>query len=197
MRMKKIIILLGIPGSGKGTQAMRLVERYGYTHISTGDLLRGLQGRTDLDSELQEAVDTMLEGKLVKDTVVYRLGFDAIRDALDAGKGVVLDGVVRNRAQAERYYAFFEELGVVNDVQVIEIALDDTESFDRLKARIASGYQSRPDDTQEILRERIKVQGNTALAPIKAFYDAHGVLARVDGRASMDDVEKAITAILS
>ena len=105
--IKKIIILLGIPGSGKGTQAMRLVERYGYTHISTGDLLRGLQGKNDLDDELQEAVHTMLEGKLVKDDVVYRLGFDAIRNALDAGNGVVLDGVVRNRAQAERYQKFF------------------------------------------------------------------------------------------
>ena len=123
--MKKIIILLGIPGSGKGTQAMRLVERYGYTHISTGDLLRGLQGKNDLDDELQEAVHTMLEGKLVKDDVVYRLGFDAIRNALNAGNGVVLDGVVRNRAQAERYQKFFEELDVVDDVQVIEIALED------------------------------------------------------------------------
>lgn len=195
--MKKIIILLGIPGSGKGTQAMRLAERYGYTHISTGDLLRGLQGKNDLDDELQEAVHTMLEGKLVKDEVVYRLGFDAIRNALDAGNGVVLDGVVRNRAQAERYQKFFEELDVVDEVQVIEIALEDAESFDRLKARIASGYQSRPDDTEDILRERIKVQGNEALEPIKAFYTTHDLLAIVDGRLSMDAVEHAIQHILS
>ena len=193
--MKKIIILLGIPGSGKGTQAMRLVDHYGYEHISTGDLLRGLQGKKDLDEELQQAVDTMLEGKMVKDDVVYRLGFDAIRDALDAGKGVVLDGVVRNNAQAERYHTFFQELGVADDVQVIEIALDDDESFDRLKARIASGYQSRPDDTEEILRERIKVQGNEALEPIKAFYNKHDLLAVVDGRQSMDAVHEAILRI--
>ncbi|PIR76075.1 MAG: hypothetical protein COU32_03925 [Candidatus Magasanikbacteria bacterium CG10_big_fil_rev_8_21_14_0_10_42_10] len=195
--MKKIIILLGIPGSGKGTQAMRLVENYGYVHISTGDLLRGLQGRTDLDEELQEAFQTMLEGKLVQDAVVYRLGFDAIRDALAMGKKVVLDGVVRNKAQAERYHTFFEEMDVVSDVQVIEIALDDDESFDRLKARIASGYQSRPDDTPEILRERIKVQGNAALLPIKEFYEEHHLLKIVDGRRSMDDVERAIQHIVS
>jgi len=195
--MKKIIILLGIPGSGKGTQAMRLVENYGYVHISTGDLLRGLQGRTDLDEELQEAFQTMLEGKLVQDAVVYRLGFDAIRDALAMGKKVVLDGVVRNKAQAERYHTFFEEMDVVSDVQVIEIALDDDESFDRLKARIASGYQSRPDDTPEILRERIKVQENAALLPIKEFYEEHHLLKIVDGRRSMDDVERAIQHIVS
>jgi len=195
--MKKIIILLGIPGSGKGTQAMRLVENYGYVHISTGDLLRGLQGRTDLDEELQEAFQTMLEGKLVQDAVVYRLGFDAIRDALAMGKKGVLDGVVRNKAQAERYHTFFEEMDVVSDVQVIEIALDDDESFDRLKARIASGYQSRPDDTPEILRERIKVQGNAALLPIKEFYEEHHLLKIVDGRRSMDDVERAIQHIVS
>jgi len=195
--MKNIIILLGIPGSGKGTQAMRLAEHYGYAHISTGDLLRGLQHRTDLDEELQEAVDTMLEGKLVKDAVVYRLGFEAIKDALETGTGVVLDGVVRNEAQAKRYQEFFKELGVLDHVQVIEIALADEDSFERLQARIASGYQSRPDDTPEILRERIKVQGNAALAPIKAFYEEQGLLAVVDGSQSMDSVEKDIQNILS
>ncbi|PIR03163.1 MAG: hypothetical protein COV60_01815 [Candidatus Magasanikbacteria bacterium CG11_big_fil_rev_8_21_14_0_20_43_7] len=195
--MKKIIILLGIPGSGKGTQAMRLVEQYGYVHISTGELLRGLAGRTDLDTELQEAVDTMLEGKLVKDTIVYRLGFDAIRDALQSGVGVVLDGVVRTRAQAEAYHAFFKELGVSDEVQAIEIALDDRSSFDRLHARIQSGNQARPDDTPEILEQRIQIQGNMALQPIKAFYSAHTLLRTVDGTRTADEVEKTIYHIIS
>ncbi len=195
--MKKIVILLGIPGSGKGTQAMRLVDTVQYAHISTGDLLRELATRSDLDAELQEAVDTMLRGGLVKDAVVYRLGFDAIRHALQAGKGVVLDGVVRNRAQAEAYHAFFEELGVGDEVQAIEIALDDESSFDRLQARIQGGHQARPDDTPQILRERIKVQGNTALEPIKAFYHAHHLLASVDGEQSMDEVQKEIETLIS
>jgi len=190
--MKKVIILLGIPGSGKGTQAMRLVDTYNYAHISTGDLLRGLKDRTDLDEQLQEAVNTMLTGKLVKVDVVYRLGFDAIRDALDAGKGVVLDGVIRTPAQAKRYHTFFEDMGVSSEVQVIEIALDDEHSFDRLRARIEGGNQSRPDDTPEILRERIKVQGNTALAPIREFYQAHNLLVIVDGSQSVDRVEASI-----
>ena len=193
---KDIIILLGIPGSGKGTQAIRMVEEYGYEHISTGDLLRGLKDRDDLDEQLQEAVETMLTGKLVKDDVVYRLGFDAIKHALDAGSGVVLDGVIRTPAQAERYFAFFEELGVQDRVQAIEIALDDGMSYERLRSRIESGNQSRPDDTPEILRERIKVQGNTALSPIKAFYTDHGQLVSVDGSNTMDQVQKAIEDIL-
>lgn len=194
--MKQIIIFLGIPGSGKGTQAMKLVETLGYRHISTGDLLRGLQGRVDLDAELQEAVDTMLAGKLVKDAVVYRLGFDAIRDALHVSKGVVLDGVIRTVSQAEAYYAFFETLGVTDQVQVIEIALGDEESYARLAARIASGHQARPDDTPEILKERIKVQGNTALMPIKTFFEKKHLLASVDGTQPIDVVEKEIQGIL-
>lgn len=195
--MKKVIILLGIPGSGKGTQAMRLVDRLGYAHISTGDLLRGLKNRTDLDDELTEAVQTMLTGKLVKDAVVYRLGLDAIRSALEAGNGVVLDGVIRAPSQAERYHKFFEDIGFAEEIQAIEIALDDEQSFERLQARIKGGNQSRPDDTPEILRERIKVQGNTALAPIKKFYADHGLLAVVDGAKTMDEVEGEITKILS
>ncbi len=194
--MKKVIILLGIPGSGKGTQAMRLVDTYKYAHISTGDLLRSLKDRTDLDDQLQEAVETMLTGKLVKDEVVFRLGFDAIREALDAGQGVVLDGVIRTPVQAEQYHDFFEKIGVLSEVQVIEIELDDEKSYERLQARIDGGNQSRPDDTPEILRERIKVQGNAALAPIKAFYEAHDVLVTVDGRQPADKVQAAIEYIL-
>lgn len=194
--MKKIVILLGIPGSGKGTQAMRLAQKYGYEHISTGELLRSLQDREDLDEQLKDAVETMLQGKLVDDDVVYRLGFDAIKRALDTEKGVVLDGVIRNVAQAKQYYLFFKRLRVIDHVQVIEISLDDDESFCRLQARINSGYQSRPDDTPEILRERIKVQGNISLASIKEFYASHNLLKSVDGRQTMDDVEKAIDNII-
>ncbi len=195
--MKKVIILLGIPGSGKGTQAMRLVDTYNYAHISTGDLLRGLVDRVDLDKQLREAVDTMLTGKLVKDDVVYRLGFDAIQEALDADKGVVLDGVIRTESQAARYHKFFMDIGVADEVQAIEIALDDEKSFERLKSRIEAGNQARPDDTPEILRERIKVQGNAALNPIKAFYASHDLLASVDGSKPMNIVEKAVEEVLS
>lgn len=190
--MKKVIILLGIPGSGKGTQATRLSHTHSYTQISTGDLLRALQDKKDLDAELQEAVDTMRTGKLVKDNVVYRLGFDAIREFLDAGKGVVLDGVIRTVAQAKRYHEFFCEMGMEEEVIVLEIALDDEESFDRLQARIAGGTQSRPDDTPEILRERIKVQGNSALEPIKAFYTEQGILTTIDGTQTVEDVQIAV-----
>jgi adenylate kinase len=195
--MKKIIILLGIPGSGKGTQAMRLVDAYDYEHISTGDLLRGLQSRDDLDVELTEAVETMLTGGLVKDDTVFRLGIEAIKKALEMDRGVVLDGVIRTRAQAELHHNFFEELDVLQDVQVIEIALDDEDSFDRLQSRIENGNQSRPDDTVEILRERIKVQGNLALEPIRSFYEEHNLLEIVDGTQSVDEVEGLIKNVLS
>src|SRR3989338_3440124 len=123
--MKKIIILLGVPGSGKGTQAKRLCERYGYAHISTGDLLRKLEQDPRADVEDKQKLTAMRAGKLVSDDLIYKLVFREIQTSMSQGKGVVLDGAIRSVEQAKTYQTFFVEQGWDDEVLAIEIALSD------------------------------------------------------------------------
>lgn len=191
--MKTIILLLGIPGSGKGTQAARLAKRYGFVHLSTGDILRRLSDRPALsDPELTEAVLDMEHGRLVKDAVIYQLVFQEILSAVEKGKGVVLDGAVRTLEQAKEYHTFFSAHGLLDQVLVIEIALDDRESLRRMESRILEEEEDRKDDRPEILSRRLEEQGNRSLRPIHDFYDKFGLLKSVPGGRSIDEVAEEI-----
>lgn len=195
--MKKIIIFLGIPGSGKGTQAKRLARECGYAHISTGDLLRAL----DLDESANPAdkaeLARMKDGGVVSDDLIYRLSFAEMEKYLNEGRGIVLDGAIRNVAQAERYQAFFEEHGAAREVAAIELAMADDVSFERLRSRLRDGSGAgRADDTPDALRERLKHQGNTSLTPIASYYERLGVLSRVDATKSVEDVHGEIIGML-
>ncbi len=218
--MKKIIILLGIPGSGKGTQARLLIDRYNYGHISTGDLLRALFKRGNLDDELANALEDVKAGRLVKSEVIYRLAFEEIEKFLEQGDGVVLDGAIRTVEQAKAYQDFFVSKGLESEVVAVEMKLDDDMSFKRLTKRkqcdscghiipyslendkkvlcekCSGKLVARSDDTPEIITQRIKEQGNTALAPIVDYYKEIGVLVSVDASLSIPDVDKQFVAIL-
>ncbi len=218
--MKKIIILLGVPGSGKGTQAKRLAEKYGYGHISTGDLLRALANDSQADKKDKQALEDMKSGKLVPDWLIYKLSFQAIEKQLSQGQGVVLDGAIRNLSQAEEYQKFFVEKKLGNEVLAIEVVLEDEESFNRLtKRRVCAKCGEiipwlpttkdlqvcpkcggelviRKDDDEIVIRKRIVEQGNVALRPIAEYYEKIGVLERVDGMRDIDEVEKEIERVL-
>ena len=101
--MKRIIILMGVPGSGKGTQARKLVQKYNYGHISTGDLLRALDNDENADKQDKQKLADMKAGKLVADDLIYKLAFAEMDKYLDAGQGVILDGAIRNVEQAKKY----------------------------------------------------------------------------------------------
>lgn len=214
--MHKILIFLGPPGSGKGTQAKKIASKYGYGHISTGDLFRALASDPGANPADLQALEDMKSGKLVSDSLVYKLAFAAIEKELTAGRGVVLDGAVRNLAQAQEFQKFFEEKKLTEEVMVVEIALSDEESYDRLaNRRVCSAcgeiipwnnatknltacpkcggeLKTRADDDPEVIKKRIVEQGNSALAPILDYYEKLGILKRVDGQLSIDEVEKAI-----
>lgn len=218
--MKKIIILLGVPGSGKGTQAKRLAEKYGYEHISTGDLLRALSKDKNADAKEKQALEDMKTGKLVPDWLVYKLTFRAIEKQLNQGRGVVLDGAIRSLDQAREYQKFFEEKKLEKEVLAIEVALSDEESFNRLtKRRVCAKCGElipwllttknlnvcpkcggelimRQDDDEKVIRNRIVEQGNGALEPIAEYYDGLGLLERVDGERDIGDVEEEIKNVL-
>ncbi|OGH91137.1 MAG: hypothetical protein A2534_01975 [Candidatus Magasanikbacteria bacterium RIFOXYD2_FULL_39_9] len=217
--MKKIIIMMGPPGSGKGTQAKKIATKYNYAHISSGDLLRALSLQSELNAVEKEALEQMKAGNLVSDDLIYKLVFDKIESELASGKGVVLDGAIRNLDQVKGFESFFEKKNLVEEVLVIEVVLSDEESFNRLASRrvcdncgeIIPAKDSaltecpkcsgklvvRADDNSEIVRQRIEKQGNKAMAPIIDFYKNLGVLVAVDGSASIENVEKNIDNILT
>lgn len=195
--MKRIIILLGIPGSGKGTQAKKIAQTYNYAHISTGDLLRALDKDEDAPEEDKIELAKMKSGGFVADELIFRLAFREIQTQLEKGNGVVLDGAIRNVPQAERYQAFFEELGVEHEVLVVALMMSDEVSFARLESRLKDGTGSgRADDTREALTERLKLQGNIPLAPIIEFYKERGVLTSVDATKSIEEVNTEVEHIL-
>ena len=218
--MHKIIVFIGPPGSGKGTQAKKIVEKYGYGHISTGDLLRALDKSSSVEVDEKKALLNMKAGNLVPNWLVYRLAFREIDKYLDSGKGVVLDGAIRNLEQAEKYHEYFMSKGMDENVLVLEVALSNEESFNRLtKRRICSSCGElvpwldstkdlkscskcgreltvRKDDDENVVKERIVKQGNKAIQPLVEYYKELGILRSVDGMKSIAEVEKQIEEVL-
>lgn len=219
--MKKILILIGPPGSGKGTQAKLLSQKYGYKHISTGDLLRALAGNAQATEKQKQALEEMTSGKLVPDWLIYELTFEAIKTSLQSGVGVVLDGAMRSGEQAQKYQDFFIENNWQEEIQAIEVALSDDEIFDRLtKRRVCAKCGEiipylpttkdlnncpkcsgelivRKDDSEEVIQQRIREQGNVAILPVANFYRDLTLLEVVDGRESIEQVFAKIENIIS
>lgn len=218
--MKKIIILLGVPGSGKGTQARLLSKRHNYGHISTGDLLRALDADSNGDPADKKMLADMKSGKLVSDALIYKLAFREIEKYLRNNQGVILDGAIRNLEQAKKFQEFFVEKNLAGEVMAIEIALSDETSFNRLTKRKvcpACGFILpyspenelkktcpecgekliiRSDDNPETIKKRIADQGNTAIKPILDYYRGLNLLITVDGEVNIDRVDEEIEKIL-
>jgi len=219
--MKRIIILMGVPGSGKGTQAKKLAQKYNYGHISTGDLLRALDADPNGDLEDKQKLADMKSGKLVSDELIYKLAFKAMDKYLDAGQGVVLDGAIRNVEQAKKYQEYFENKNLQNEVIVLEIKLSDETSFNRLTKRkvckscghiipyslenenificseCGGELYVRSDDNPETARKRIVEQGNSAVGPILNLYRAQNTLVSVDGEPPIEEVNNEVEKVLS
>lgn len=205
------LILIGPPGAGKGTQAARLVERFGIPHISTGDMLRAaVKAGTDLG---REAEGHMKSGGLVPDEVVIGMAIERIAEP-DAKDGFMLDGFPRTRPQAEALDRALSDAGVTLDaVVLIEVAEEliveritgrrtDPETkriyhlkFDPPPAEVADRLVQRKDDTEEACRTRLQKYADET-APIIPFYDAKGLLRRVDGVGSPDAVTARIIEAL-
>lgn len=194
--LPKIIILLGVPGSGKGTQAKRLCENYGYGHVSTGDLLRALDKDENADPADKEALAAMKAGKLVADDLIYKLAFNEIKKNLEDGKGSVLDGAIRTVVQAQKYQEFFEEIGVADSARTFEIRIADETVMTRLGIRLANEGKQRPDDDPEIMKKRLEQQGNEAVKPIREYYEAKGILTVIDGEPPIDEVTALVNEAL-
>jgi len=188
------IILLGPPGAGKGTQAQVLVEERGLVQLSTGDMLRAAVAS---DSGLgQEAKAVMDAGKLMPDEIMVQIISDRISEP-DCANGFILDGFPRTTAQAEALDKMLEEKGLPLD-RVIEISVDDTILIDRINARVAQTPEAerRDDDNAETLKHRLEVY-HEQTAPILPYYEGRGMLKKVDGMKSIEEVSKQIGAIIT
>ena len=188
------IILLGPPGAGKGTQAKILEEAHGVVQLSTGDMLRAAVAS---GGELgQQAKAVMDAGHLMPDDIMIQI-ISARIDQPDCVNGFILDGFPRTTAQAEALANMLSEKGLKLDF-VIEIAVDDEILVDRINSRVAQMPEAerRSDDNEETLRKRLGVY-HEQTAPILPFYRDLGMLKRVDGMASIEEVTRQIEQVVS
>lgn len=206
------MILVGPPGAGKGTQAARLLDAYQIPHISTGDMLRAAVKE---GTELGKQADAFMKaGKLVPDEVVIGMALERIAKP-DAEKGFMLDGFPRTTAQAEALDAAMTTAGVELDAVVLIEVRDElivnritgrrsdpeTGAIYHLKfnpppAEVAERLVQRKDDTEEACVARLE-KYHSETAPIVPFYDGKGLLRRVDGVGTPDEVTARIKTALS
>ena len=183
------LVLLGAPGSGKGTQAARLREYLQVPHISTGDLLRAeVAAQSPLGLQAKEV---MARGDLVSDDILLGMLRDRFsRD--DTRAGFILDGYPRNLAQAAALGELLADLGQSFDAAV-QLEVDNELLVERLAGRAQA--EGRADDNPESVRKRLQVY-NDSTAPVIGFYEGRGTLARIDGVGSMDEITARIQAAL-
>jgi len=183
------ILILGAPGSGKGTQGKILAERLGLPNITTGDLIRSaMRDSTPIGLEVKKYYD---EGKLVPDSVVLGM----IKDELDrpeAKDGAILDGFPRTAAQAELVDRRLAQRGQrLNHILLLDVTED--ELVRRMSQR--AQVEGRPDDTPDAITTRLQVyQRDTA--PLIAHYAQRGIVHRVPGTGSVDQISEAIKRII-
>ncbi len=175
------LVLLGAPGSGKGTQATRLKEHLQVPHISTGDLLRAeVAAGTPLGLQAKEV---MARGDLVSDEILLGM-LKARFSQEDTRTGFILDGYPRNLAQAAALDELLASLGQKFDAAV-QLAVDNEQIIARLAGRAQA--EGRADDTPESVRHRLNVYDEKT-APVIDYYRQHGQLTVVNGVGSLDDV---------
>lgn len=175
------IIIFGPPGSGKGTQSIKLAEKYGLTHISTGDIFRAeIKAKSELGLKVQGVIE---RGELVSDDLLV----DLLRSAMlkhPNTEGFLFDGFPRTIRQAHDLEELLKEMnGAVNVVLALDV--HDDELMGRLLKR--AQIEGRKDDTEEVISNRLNVY-HSQTKPLMDHYDTQGKMASVHGVGSIDEI---------
>jgi adenylate kinase len=214
--MSKIVVLIGAPGAGKGTQARLLEERRGIPQISTGDMFREMKkADTPLAREVQEI---MASGKLISDDITYRIVRERTAKP-DTASTYVLDGYPRTAVQAEQLEKLAKEQG--KEIQAIEVDVPRDELFKRLTGRRScpvcgeiyniyskpprtDGFcdahpdtelQHRSDDNEESVRTRLDTYAELT-KPLLNYYESTGRLKKVDGTGEIEDIYRQLDGLV-
>jgi adenylate kinase len=187
---------MGPPGAGKGTQASILEKKHGLVQLSTGDLLRAEVAKgSDLG---KKAKDIMKQGGLISDDIILGMIEKRMQEP-DCKNGVIFDGFPRTVGQAQGLDNMLSKQGLSLD-GVIELEVDEDEILKRILQRaqddIANGKTPRDDDNEQSFRSRMQDYRNKT-APVTPYYDGKGMLSRVDGMQSIEDVESDIEKVLN
>jgi adenylate kinase len=190
------LILLGPPGAGKGTQAQRLINRYGIVQLSTGEMLRAaVAAQTPVGLK---AKDIMASGSLVPDDIVIGIISDRL-DQPDAKKGFILDGFPRTVPQAEALDELLKKKHLKLDA-VVELRVNESALLARVETRVAEmrarGEEVRVDDTPEVLTKRL-ASYRTLTEPLIHYYSERRKLLTVDGMMTIEHVTREINRILA
>ena len=180
------VVLLGPPGAGKGTQAQVIAGKLNVPAISTGDIFRAnVSGQTELGQQAKVYMDA---GDLVPDEITVAMVKDRLAEP-DAKAGFLLDGFPRTIAQAEQLRSSLADLGQELD-GVLELVVDEEELVRRLSGRrmlVDGEMVQRDDDKPETVRHRLHVYQEQT-APLSGFYEAEGLLSRIDAIGAVEEV---------
>ena len=183
------MILFGPPGSGKGTQAKMLAEKYHLSHISTGEIFRReIKNETELGIRVRDIIE---KGELVPDALLI----DVLRSALEKEArtgGVIFDGFPRTLQQAADLDIMMIELGQKVDM-VLALEVNENEVVNRLQKR--ARLENRKDDTEEVIRNRMSVY-STQTAPLISYYKKQGKYLSVNGIGSIHEIFEGICEVI-
>lgn len=179
------LLIIGPPGAGKGTQAVKIAEKLNIPAISTGDIFRkNIKEETELGKEAKSYIDS---GNLVPDSVTNRMVRARLAED-DTASGFLLDGYPRNTAQVGELDTILADMGQEIG-QVLLLVADNDELVERLLGRAAK--EGRSDDNEEVIRHRLKVYEEET-APLVAIYTERGLVTKIDGLGEIDEVTARI-----
>lgn len=187
--MKTFVVFMGAPGAGKGTQAKRLESSLGLPQVATGDLFRAnLKNQTELGKLARTYMD---KGELVPNEVTIAMVRDRLSQS-DCELGAILDGFPRTLAQAEALDELLKEFDAkIAVVPYIHVAQDVL--VKRLAKR--AEIEGRADDNEETIRTRMQVY-ESETAPLLDYYENRGLLVKINGEQSIDEVSAELTAVI-